>query len=76
MVEFVKPADDGFFQHDAEGSDNQRCQDEAGEIADPEVVQQHPGHKGAHHEQRAMGEVDDVQHAEDDGEAKRQAGVE
>jgi len=38
MVEFVQPADDGAFQDDAEDADDQRRQDQAGEIADPQIV--------------------------------------
>jgi hypothetical protein len=39
-------------------------------------VQQHPGAKGAHHVLGAVGEVDDVEHAEDDGKAETEDGVE
>ena len=45
-------------------------------IGDAEVVEQHPGRECAHHVLRAMREIDDVEHAEDDGEAEAQHGVE
>jgi hypothetical protein len=35
-------------------------------VADAEPVQQQPGHECPDHVLGAMGEVDDVQHAEDD----------
>ena len=73
MVKLVKPADDRLLQHDAKRADDQRRQDQRGEIPDPNIVQQHPGRERAHHEQRAMREVDDVEHAEDDRQPKRQA---
>ena len=42
----------------------------------PSIVQQHPGHEGAQHVLRAMREVDDVEQAEDDGQAEAQQRVE
>jgi hypothetical protein len=39
-------------------------------------LQQEPGDEGAHHVKSAMGEVDDAQEAEDDGEPEAQHGVE
>ncbi len=53
------------------GRDDQRRK-----IADAEIVEQHPGDEGAHHEERAMGEIDDVEQPEDHREAKREHGVE
>ncbi len=39
-------------------------------------MQQEIGDERAHHVERAVGEIDDVEHAEDDGEAEAQQRVE
>ena len=56
-------------------ADDQRREDQRRPIADAEIGEQHPGHEGAHHVLRAMGEIDDVEKAEDDGQPKAQHGV-
>jgi hypothetical protein len=76
MIEVVQPADDRALQQHADYTDDQRSEDQRREVTDPRILQKHPGGEGAHHEQRAMREVDDVQHAEDDREPHRQHGVE
>ena len=62
--------------HDAEQADDQRRQHQRGPERHVEHAEQQPGGEGAHHVLRAVREVDDVQHAEDDGEAEAQHGVE
>jgi hypothetical protein len=45
-------------------------------VAQAEIVQQRPGDEGAEHVLRAMGEVDDVEKAEDDRQPEAQHGIE
>jgi hypothetical protein len=61
---------------DADQADAQRRQQQRPPVADAEVFEPHPGEHGAHHVEGAMGEVDDVQHAEDHGQPEAQHGVE
>src|SRR5215204_103958 len=76
MVEIVEARDELALDDDAERAHDQGREDERGPITDAGVVEQHPGHEGAHHVERAVREVDDVEEAEDDREAKAQDGVE
>jgi hypothetical protein len=64
------------LQHDAEGADHHRHDQQRPPVADAEIVQQHPRHERAQHVLRAMGEVDDVQQAEDHGQSQRQDRIE
>ena len=45
-------------------------------VVDAKVGEPDPRYVGAHHVQRAMGEVDDVEQPEDHGQAEAQHGVE
>jgi len=76
VVDLVQFADHGALQHHAERADRQRRDQQRPPVVDPEIVLQHPSDECAHHEQGAVSEVDDVQHAEDHRQAERQQRVE
>ena len=61
---------------DAERADQDRHDHQRRPIIDAEILQQHIGDEGAHHVLRAVGEIDDVEHAENDGEPETQERVE
>jgi len=64
------------LDRDTEEADDERRDDQRGPVADAEPIQQKPGAKRAEHILRAMGEVDDVEKAENDGEAEAQHRIE
>ena len=70
MIHLVKMTDHSSFKYHACQPHQQWREDQRPPIADAQVIQQHPGHEGAHHELRAMGEVDDVEQPENNREAE------
>ena len=76
MIEMVDALQQQPLEDHAEQADDQRRQHQRRPERHVEHAQQQPGGEGAHHELRAVREVDDVQHAEDHGEAQAQHGVE
>ena len=76
MVELVEPLQQQPLDQDAERADDQRRQQQRRPVADAELVEQQERRERAHHVLRAVGEIDDVEHAEDDGEAEAQQRVE
>ena len=66
-----QPLDDDTGRPDQNWRDHQRFP-----VIDAEMLQQEIGGKGAHHVLRAVGEIDDVEHAEDDGKPQTQQRVE
>src|SRR5690606_16737542 len=85
MFEVVDPADEDPLHQRADGADANRHQDQRPEIAerrqaesgeDVGQMQQVPGAESAHHVLRAMHEIADPQHAEDDGNAEAQHRIE
>ena len=62
---------------DAEQAEHRRgTSSSANQKRQPELGQQHVGAERAEHVERAVGEVDHPQHAEDDGQAEREQRVE
>ena len=57
-------------------ADQNRRNDQRFPIADADVLEQQISGERAHHVLRAMSEIDDVEHAENDGKAKAQQRVE
>jgi hypothetical protein len=57
-------------------ADQQRGEQQGHPVVDAELVERHPGHEGAHHVLGAVGEVDDVEQAEDDRQPEAEDGVE
>ena len=76
VVELVEPLEHRPLEHDAEQPDHERRQEQRPPVAEPGVLQQELGDEGAHHVLGAVGEVDDVEQAEDDREPEAQQGVE
>ena len=76
MVEVIDAFQQQLLEHDADQADNQRRQHQRSPERHIEVAEQQPCGEGAHHVLRAVREVDDVQHAEDHGEAETEHGVE
>src|SRR5262249_55124489 len=76
MVELVEPLQHRALDHDADGADDDRREHERREIAQVEILQQQERRERAHHVLGAMGEIDDVQHSEDDGEAEAEQRIE
>ena len=66
-----KPLDQNAGRTDHERPDHQRRP-----IIDAEILQQQISREGAHHVLGAVGEIDDVEHAEDHGEPEAQQRVE
>ena len=64
------------FDEHAGRADHNRCHHERFPVADTEMLQQQIGGECAHHVLRAVGEIDDVEHAEDDGKSEAQERVE
>ena len=78
-VEMVEPGDaleQRALDDGAERADDERREDQRAPIIDAGQLQQEIGDEGADHVERAVGEIDDVEHAEDDGEAEAQQRVE
>ncbi len=76
VVQLVQPLEhEALDQHagdaDHDGRDQQRPP-----VADAQLVEQQPGHEGAHHVLGAVREVDDVEQTEDHGQPQREQGVE
>ena len=63
------------LDHHPDRADEQRRHDQRDPVVDAEIIQQHPGREGAHHELRAVSEIDDVQQAEDQSQAQAEDGV-
>ena len=76
MVELVEPLQKQPLDDDAGDADDERRDDERPPVAEPGILQQEERGEGAHHVLGAMGEVDDVEHAEDDGEPEAEQRVE
>ena len=76
MVEPGQEFQHGPFQDHAEDADDDRRKQQRPPVTDAAEVQQEIGDEGAHHVERAMGEIDDVEHAEDDGEPETEQRVE
>jgi hypothetical protein len=76
MVEAGEPLQHGPFEDHAENADHDRCYDQRRPISDAGHVQQEIGTERAHHIERAVREIDDVQHPEDHGKPEAEQRVE
>ena len=72
MVELVEPLQHRALEHDADEAHGDGRDEERPPVAEPRVLQEEPRGEGAHHVLGAVGEVDDVEQAEDDREAEAQ----
>ena len=75
-IELAQVLEKQSLDHDAGCADDNRGDDQRFPVADADVLKQQIGGKRAHHILRAVGEVDDVEHAEDHGKPKTQQRVE
>ncbi|KAG1376874.1 hypothetical protein G6F59_018223 [Rhizopus arrhizus] len=76
MVHAIGARDQQALRHDGKHRHDQRHQHKRRPVVHAQVVQQHPGQERARRVLRAMGEVDDVQQAENHRQADREQGVE
>ena len=76
MIELVKPLQKHPLHDDAAGADDERSDHQRQPIVETEILQEQKRDKSAHHVLGAMGEVDDVEHAEYHGEPEAEQGVE
>ena len=76
MIELVEAAQHGPLDDDPEYGYDEWRQPQHHPVIQPEIVHPHPGSEGAHHVERAMREVDDIEQAKDDRQPERQHGVE
>lgn len=74
-VALAQALEDEHVDQDADDAAAQRRGDEAGPQGQVELGDQLQRHVGAHHEHRAVREIDDAQHAEYQREAEREQSV-
>ena len=75
-IETGEPLEEQPLDHGPYGADDQRRQDQRIPVIEAGQGQQEIGGEGAHHVERAVREIDDIQHAEDDGKAEAEQRVE
>src|SRR5215203_5401008 len=76
MVEAGQPLQHGPLKYHAEDADYDGSDQQRPPISDAGQMQEEIGAERAHHVERAMGEIDDVEHAEDHGEPETKQRVE
>ena len=75
MVELVEPLQEQTLDDDAGDADQDGRDDQRRPIAEAGVLQDEIGGKRAHHVLGAVAEIDDVEHAEDDGQPQAEQRV-
>src|SRR5262245_52304364 len=76
MVELVKPLKEKTFDNYAGEPDNDWRDNQSGPVAKARIFENKICCKGAHHVLGTMTEVDDVEHAENDGKPEAQQRIE
>ncbi len=76
VVQLVEPFQHAALEEDAKRSDQQRRKQQRPPVVDAEVRHPDPGQERAHHVLGAVGEVDDVEKAEDNRQPEAEDGVE
>lgn len=76
VIKVVEMAQEQAFDDDPEHPDDEGSEDERGPIADPDILQQQPGHESPQHVEGAVGKIDDVQQPEDQRQAQAEHGIE
>ena len=76
MIELVEPLEEEALDDHADGADEDGRDDQRGPISDAGVLEQQIGCKRAQHVLGAVREIDDVEHAEDDGKPETEQRVE
>ena len=64
------------LHQNAQEAHHQRHHNQRHPVVHAEIAQCHPGEEGAQHVHRPLGEVDDLQQAEDDGQPQAEQGIE
>ena len=72
----VEPAQEHTFRQDSEGAHHNGSHQKGQPVVHPGVGHADPGHVGPQHVLGAVGEIDDVQQAENQGQPQTQYGVE
>ena len=72
MVELIEPLQEEPLDHHADDPDHDGRHEQGEPIIEADQLQQQERHEGAHHVLGTMGEIDDVEHAEDDGKPQAQ----
>src|SRR5262249_7010777 len=76
MIEVLQALEEQALDDHAEDADNDRRDDNRPPVAEPQVLQQEKRREGTHHVLGAVGEVDHIQHPEEDREPEAKQGVE
>jgi hypothetical protein len=76
VIKFLQTFQEQPLDNDAGRADQNRHDDERCPIIESEILQQHIGDERAHHILRAVGEIDDIEHAENDGKPKTEQRIE
>ena len=76
MIELAQLLKKQPLDENAGAADQDRHDDQRRPVIDAQILQQHISDERAHHVLRAVGEIDDVEHAEDDGKPEAQQRVE
>ena len=76
VIELVEPLQKQSLDDDAGDADQNRRDDQRRPIAKARILQEQIGRKGAHHVLGAVAEVDDVEHAEDNGQPQAEQRIE
>ena len=75
-IEAGEPLEEQALDDRPDRADDQRREDEGEPIIEARVLKQEISGEGPHHVERAVGEIDDRQHAEDDREPEAQQRIE
>src|ERR1043166_2482846 len=76
MVELVEPLQEETLDHDPQQPDDERGDNQRWPVAESGILEDQIGSQCAQHVLSAMCEIDDVEHAEDDGEPQAEQRVE
>ncbi len=76
MIEAGQPLQHGPLEDHPENADRDGSDDQRRPVSDARDVQQEIGAERAHHVERAVREIDDVEHSEDHGEPKAEQRIE
>jgi hypothetical protein len=76
VIQLVQVAYECAFKDDTHRADDQRREDQHQPVVESQVLQPHPCDEGAEHVERPVGEIDDVQQAENHCQPERQYGIE
>ena len=76
MIEFIQPLQEKPLDNDAGDAYQNRRNNQCWPVTKTGVLQDEIGGKGAHHVLGAVTEIDDVEHAEDDGQPQTEERIE